>query len=134
MRAIWSLSWQPPDGSFRVTRGPLRQRGFVNYKHIVPGLWYPGAATRYCATTYRWFRDILGDKECADAKALGVDAYVLLDRLAEQAPAGSADMMFLPFLGGVNDAPAAGLPSLACGQTTINRILPERHSKASDIP
>lgn len=88
-----------------VTRGPLRQRGFVNYKHIVPGLWYPGAATRYCATTYRWFRDILGDKECADAKALGVDAYVLLDRLAEQAPAGSADMMFLPFLGGVNDAP-----------------------------
>lgn len=89
-----------------VTQGPLRQRGFVNYKHVVPGLWYPGAATRYCATTYRWFRDVLGDKEVEDAKTRGVDAYELLDRLAEQAPAGSAGVMFLPFLGGVNDAPS----------------------------
>jgi xylulokinase len=89
-----------------VTQGPLKQRGFVNYKHVVPGLWYPGAATRYCATTYRWFRDILGDKEVADARAQGIDAYELLDRLAEQAPVGSADLMFMPFLGGVNDAPS----------------------------
>lgn len=89
-----------------VTRGPLRQRGFVSYKHVVPGLWYPGAATRYCATTYRWFRDVLGDKEMDDAKRLGVDAYMLLDQLAEKAPVGSDGMMFLPFLGGVNDAPS----------------------------
>ncbi len=89
-----------------VTRGPLRQRGFVSYKHVVPGLWYPGAATRYCATTYRWFRDVLGDKEMADAQQLGVDAYELLDALAEKAPAGSDGMLFMPFLGGVNDAPS----------------------------
>ena len=89
-----------------VTRGPLRQHGFVNYKHVVPGLWYPGAATRYCATTYRWYRDVLGDHEVAQAAAQGVDAYELLDRLAEQAPVGSSGVMFMPFLGGVNDAPS----------------------------
>jgi xylulokinase len=88
-----------------VTRGPLRQRGFVNYKHVVPGLWYPGAATRYCATTYRWYRDVLGDYEVTQAAAKGIDAYRLLDHLAEQAPVGSAGVMFMPFLGGVNDAP-----------------------------
>jgi xylulokinase len=89
-----------------VTRGPLRQRGFVNYKHVIPGLWYPGAATRYCATTYRWFRDTLGGLELSEAQRLGMDAYELLNRLAEQVPPGSCDLMFMPFLGGVNDAPA----------------------------
>lgn len=89
-----------------ITRGPLNQRGFVNYRHVVPGFWYPGAATRYCATTYRWFRDVLGDKEVADAKATGEDPYELLDRLAESVPAGSDGVMFMPFLGGVNDAPS----------------------------
>ena len=89
-----------------VTRGPIRQRGFVNYRHVVPGLWYPGAATRYCATTYRWYRDVFGEKEVDAASARGVDAYALLDALAEQADPGSNGVMFLPFLGGVNDAPS----------------------------
>lgn len=107
-----------------ITQGPLRQHGFVNYKHVVPGLWYPGAATRYCATTYRWFRDILGDKEMADAKELGVDAYELLNRLGESVPAGSQDVMFMPFLGGVNDAPSrrAGFLGVRADHTKGNFV------------
>lgn len=32
----------------------------VTYRHVVNGLWYPGTATKSCATSYRWYRDTFG--------------------------------------------------------------------------
>ncbi len=89
-----------------VTREPVLDMGIVNYRHVVPGFWYPGTGRGGCATSYRWFRDVLGDKETADAKALGLDPYVLLDRQADSVPAGSDGLMFMPYLTGSNAEPS----------------------------
>ena len=32
----------------------------VTYRHVVSGLWYPGTATKSCATSNRWYRDTFG--------------------------------------------------------------------------
>ena len=32
----------------------------VTYRHVVDGLWYPGTATKSCATCNRWYRDTFG--------------------------------------------------------------------------
>ena len=60
-----------------------------NYRHVVPGLWYPGTATSSCAASFRWFRDTLGrsdyDSLCAEAAAV---------------PPGSEGLVFHPHLQG----------------------------------
>lgn len=60
----------------------------VNYSHIKPGLFYPGSATKSCASSLRWFRD-----------SFGTD-YAELDRLAEEVPVGSDGLIFHPYLMG----------------------------------
>lgn len=89
-----------------ITKAPIYDVGIVNYEHVVPGLWYPGTGRGGCATSYRWFRDILGDYEMEQARIQGIDPYILLDKLASQAPVGSADLYFMPYLGGSNVAPS----------------------------
>ena len=32
----------------------------VTYRHVVDGLWYPGTATKSCASSNRWYRDTFG--------------------------------------------------------------------------
>jgi len=81
-----------------VTDAPIASPQFFNYRHIVPGLWYPGTGTRSCAASYKWYRDTLGQAETAEAKAAGVSPYKLLDTGAEQVPAGSDGMFFHPYL------------------------------------
>ena len=60
-----------------------------NYRHVVPGLWYPGTATSSCAASFRWFRDTLGHTD-----------YALLDADAAQIAAGSEGLIFHPHLQG----------------------------------
>ena len=43
-----------------VTDQPLDSKFVFNYRHVVPGLWYPGTATASCAASYRWYRDTIG--------------------------------------------------------------------------
>jgi len=62
----------------------------INYSHISDGLWYPGTATKACASSLRWFRDTFGD---------GMD-YPALDRLAEATPAGADGLLYHPYLNG----------------------------------
>ncbi len=63
-------------------------KNIVNYSHIKPGLYYPGSATKSCASSLRWFRDTFG---CD---------YKELDRLAEEVSVGSDGLMFHPYLMG----------------------------------
>jgi xylulokinase len=72
----------------------------VNYRHVVPGLWYPGTATKSCASSYRWYRDVLGTDEITQGKAGGIDAYTILNAAAENIPAGSDNLFFHPYLQG----------------------------------
>jgi len=79
---------------------PIPHMGIVNYQHVVPGLWYPGTTMRFCAASYRWYRDVLGEKEIEEGKRNGKDPYVLLDEAAEKIPAGSDNLFFHPYLQG----------------------------------
>jgi len=72
----------------------------INYKHVVPGLWYPGTGTKSCAASYRWYRDVLCGGEQIEAKAQGVSAYKLMDQAAAEIPACSDNLFFHPYLQG----------------------------------
>jgi xylulokinase len=72
----------------------------VNYKHISPGLWYPGTATKTCASSLRWYRDVFGAQEVELSKKLGTSAYKLIDEAAKRVPAGADGLFFHPYLQG----------------------------------
>lgn len=71
-----------------VTDRPCPDRDLVNYAHIVPGLWYPGSATKSAAASLRWYRDTFGGD------------YRELDRAAADIPIGSEGLFFHPYLNG----------------------------------
>lgn len=71
-----------------ITDRACPDRHLVNYSHIVPGLWYPGTATKAAAASYRWFRDIFHSD------------YATLDREASAVAPGCEGMLFLPHING----------------------------------
>ena len=72
----------------------------VNYRHLVPGLWYPGTATKSCAASYRWYRDVLCEGESTRAAAAEASAYALMDAEAAAIPPGCDGLFFHPYLQG----------------------------------
>ena len=81
-----------------ITSDRVDHPQFYNYKHIVPGLWYPGTATRSCAASYTWMRNTFGDYEALIAAEKGTSAYELMNAQAEQVPPGSEGVIFHPYL------------------------------------
>lgn len=81
-----------------ITSGPIASHQFFNYRHVIPGLWYPGTGTRSCAASYKWYRDIFGTDESRIAEEKGTSAYEVLNRAAEAVPAGSEKLYFHPYL------------------------------------
>jgi len=77
-----------------VTCAPARANHILNYRHVFPGLWYPGTASKYAASAYRWLRDVIWhnvhDKEI----------YRLMDEAAAGAPVGCDGLVFHPHLMG----------------------------------
>ncbi len=71
-----------------ITDHPCPDRHIINYSHIVPGLWYPGTATKSAASAYRYYRDTFGGD------------YAQLDRDAESIAVGSDGLRFHPYLNG----------------------------------
>ena len=67
----------------------LDSRFIFNYRHVVPGLWYPGTGTASCANSYRWYRD-----------AIGREPFAQLNVPAEDIAPGSDGLMFHPYLNG----------------------------------
>ncbi len=49
-----------------MTDHALDSKFIFNYRHVVPGLWYPGTATASCAASYRWYRDTIGREPFAE--------------------------------------------------------------------
>jgi len=72
-----------------ITDQPIDSPFVFNYRHVVPGLWYPGTATASCANSYRWYRD-----------ALGLAPYEELNVGAENIAVGSDGLMFHPYING----------------------------------
>lgn len=71
-----------------MTDRPYPHRDLVNYSHIVPGLWYPGAATKAAASSFRWYRDTFGGQ------------YRELDAGAADIPVGSEGLFYHPYING----------------------------------
>ncbi len=71
-----------------VTEGPRPDPNLINYAHIVDKMWYPGTATKACASSLRWYRDTFGGD------------YAQLDVDAEQIPLGAGGLMYHPYLNG----------------------------------
>ena len=71
-----------------ITEAPCPDRHLVNYSHVVPGLWYPGTATKAAAASYRWFRDTFGGD------------YKSLNEAAAKVALGCDGLMYHPYLNG----------------------------------
>jgi len=72
-----------------ITDHKLESPFIFNYRHVVPGLWYPGTGTASCANSYRWYRDTIGKEPYAD-----------LNIPAEAIAPGCDGLMFHPYLNG----------------------------------
>lgn len=81
-----------------ITHSAIASHQFFNYRHVIPGLWYPGTGTRSCAASYKWYRDIFGTAESKLAEEKGTSTYEILNRAAEAVPAGSEKLYFHPYL------------------------------------
>lgn len=60
----------------------------VSYSHLKDGLFYPGTATKACASSLRWFRDAFGGD------------YKEFDLLAKEVPLGSDGLIYHPYING----------------------------------
>lgn len=83
-----------------ITRQEIPNPLLINYKHVVPGLWYPGTGTKSCAASYRWYRDVLCGEERMTGEAAGKNPYQLMDRAAENIYACREGIFFHPYLQG----------------------------------
>ena len=83
-----------------ITESEIPNPLLMNYKHVVPGLWYPGTGTKSCAASYRWYRDALCGAEAAEGKRTGVSAYRLMDEAAQDVCACRDGLFFHPYLQG----------------------------------
>jgi xylulokinase len=76
-----------------VSPTPVRRPHILNYRHVLDGLWYPGTASKFAASAYRWLRDLFHP-------AAGGDIYRRMDEAAAQVPAGAHGLIFHPHLMG----------------------------------
>lgn len=68
------------------------------FGHVVPGLYIPMGTMQTAGAAYQWVRDQLAPLEKQSAQALGVSPYALMNTVAESAPPGANNLLFLPYL------------------------------------
>lgn len=68
--------------------------------HAVPGRWHLMGVVLSAGGSFRWYRDTVALAEVREARDRGVDPYDLLTAAAEDVPAGSDGLLFLPYLTG----------------------------------
>lgn len=75
-----------------ITEQPVRHTNILNYPFF-ESLWYPGTATKYAASAYRWLHESLW-------KDVSPNDYKTMDAAAEKTPLGADGLIFLPHLMG----------------------------------
>jgi xylulokinase len=71
-----------------VAEEPVYNERILNYRHVLPGLWYPGSGTKSAATVPRWLRDNLWRQP----------SFAEMDEAAAAIPPGSDGLLFQPHL------------------------------------
>ncbi len=88
------------------------------FNHGVPNRWYNMGVSLSAGLSLKWFRDNLGQLEAQMESLSGIDAYNLLTAQAENVPAGSEGLIFLPYLTGERTPHAdANARGVFCGIT-----------------
>ncbi len=77
-----------------VSDGPIPHPRALNYRHLIDGLWYPGTASKYAASAYRWLRESVWTDHDSGS------VYRAMDEAAALAPPGSAGLIFHAHLNG----------------------------------
>jgi xylulokinase len=79
-----------------VLAEPRPDRRTMTYPHVAEGRWFTLAATNSAATAYKWLRETMfgGSAQIESA------TYAEMDRVASEVAAGSAGVLFLPYLTG----------------------------------
>ena len=68
--------------------------------HVMPDMWEYEAAISTTGGALRWFKDVFGEKERAEAERTGRDPYDLLLKTASETSPGADGLMFYPYLAG----------------------------------
>jgi xylulokinase len=63
-------------------------KNIINYSHLKDGFFYPGSATKSCASSLRWFRDTFSG------------SFEDFSEIAKTVPVGSDGLIFHPYLTG----------------------------------
>ncbi|NLM76784.1 MAG: xylulokinase [Ruminococcaceae bacterium] len=94
---------------YHISDYPCPNPYLINYQHIIHGTWYPGAATKASASSFRWYRDTFARDIPLSS---GQSSYNLLDKAAAAIKPGCAGLFFHPYLLGeltpYNDASLRG--------------------------
>lgn len=73
-----------------VSEEPALHPNLLNYRHVINGLWYPGTATKFATSAFRWLREMIWH-DCS---------YAEMDIAAATIPPGSEGLIFHPHLNG----------------------------------
>ena len=73
-----------------VTTQPVNHPNSLNYRHVLDDLWYPGTATKYASSAFRWLRE----------NVWGNAPYDYMDMAAANISPGSEGLLFHPHLQG----------------------------------
>lgn len=68
--------------------------------HAVNGQWHVMGCVLSAGGSLQWYRNQFGEMESSIADGMGTEAYELMTAAADQAPAGSEGLYFLPYLTG----------------------------------
>lgn len=71
-----------------------------NWVHVIPGLYSPTGTMQAAGASYQWARDVLCPTEIKEAEEKGVSPYQIMDGKVAKIPAGSNNLLYLPYLMG----------------------------------
>jgi xylulokinase len=66
----------------------------------VPGKWTMMSCTLSAGLSLKWLRDTCCHEEMIEAEKLGIDPYIVMDRMAEKVAPGANGLIYLPYLMG----------------------------------
>jgi len=92
---IGSSSWISSATTAPVIDPQMR---IFNWIHMDNILYSPCGAMQAAGFSYAWFRNNLCKTEVEAGSTAGLNAYKLIDKLAEDAPPGAGGLLFLPYL------------------------------------
>jgi len=83
-----------------ASKSPFYDEGKRNFTfhHLPKGVFMPTGTMQAAGGSYQWCRDAICEREKALANELGLSPYDLMNLEASKIPAGSENLLFLPYL------------------------------------